>query len=266
MLTTKEVAQKLQKSEQTIRTWIRSGKLKATKHDGKWQIEESSLPNQKVATHTEPQSTISISQIADILEKGLSGVVSKMENIINQTTKGEEPQDNVTEEKFKELEEQNQQLQRRIEEQSQKMLSIEQYIKQLESRLESIHKPQQTQQIKKEEQPTQPPKTESKPKRKATLENEDSAEQWVWNNVNQWLYKPSGLKNASKRTWKELAQNTGAKIWANGQEISSRELLEQEANSEEKSWYRVKAKAALQLIEDQSSYCHYNHPVEIGGC
>lgn len=260
-MTVKEASQKLQKSEQTIRAWIKTGKLKANKQNGKWHIEISSLPSYKTDSK-KTENVFTLSEITKALEKGLSRVVSEVKTIVNQNEKGEIYTNTI--EKVKELEEKNQQLKRRVEEQSQEMFAIKEYIKQLEISLKAVQEQQKQPQIKKEYF-TKPLKRETKSKRKSPLQDESKAETWVWNNVNQWLNSSCGLKGAKDYTWKELAENLGDKVRIDGQEVSTRTLLEKEANSEEKSWYRVKAKAALQLIEDKSlSYCHYNHPVEIG--
>ncbi len=78
--------------------------------------------------------------------------------------------------------------------------------------------------------------------------DEEKAEQWIRENLQQWLDNPCPFQKAGGRTWRQLAQNEGAKVPIKGKECPPRAYLHTiERWAACSVWTRLKAKVALEI-------------------
>ncbi len=78
--------------------------------------------------------------------------------------------------------------------------------------------------------------------------DEEKAEQWIRENLEQWLDSPCPFQKAGGRTWRQLAQNEGAKVPIKGKECPPRAYLHTiERWAACSVWTRLKAKVALEI-------------------
>lgn len=100
--------------------------------------------------------------------------------------------------------------------------------------------------------------------------DEEKAEQWVRENIAQWLDVPCPFGKAGKRTWKQLAQNEGEKIVVRGSAAVPRAYLHSLASWPECNvWSKLKAKVALEIGKNgngngNGTHSHYSYPVAVG--
>ena len=88
--------------------------------------------------------------------------------------------------------------------------------------------------------------------------DEEKAEKWARENLQVWLDQPCPYGKAMGRSWRELAENRGAKISLKGMESQPRAYLHALENWQqcESVWSKVKARVALEVVskEGQGSY------------
>jgi hypothetical protein len=83
--------------------------------------------------------------------------------------------------------------------------------------------------------------------------NEEKAEQWVRENLTEWLDMPCPFAKAQGRTWRELAENQGTKIVMNGRSFPPRAYLHALENWNTcKMWQKIKARIALEVCKKES--------------
>jgi hypothetical protein len=81
--------------------------------------------------------------------------------------------------------------------------------------------------------------------------DEQKAERWARENVEEWLDAPCPFQKAQGRTWRELAQNKGGKIAMKGKETAPRAYLHAIGNwSDCRLWPRMKARIALEMSKN----------------
>lgn len=78
--------------------------------------------------------------------------------------------------------------------------------------------------------------------------DEEKAEKWIRENLEQWLDQPCPFKKAQGRTWRQMAQNAGEKILIKGKPLPPRAYLHTiEGWAACNVWARLKAKVSLEI-------------------
>lgn len=102
-ISVKEAAVKAGKSEQTVRRWIKSGKIKGCKEDGLWKVSEESINagltcqvKQVNSSNHQAQQQIAISEdlVDKIADKVVNKVLKCLEPILETIEKKQESQQN----------------------------------------------------------------------------------------------------------------------------------------------------------------------------
>lgn len=253
MMKIKEVADMTGKSEQTIRNWLRKGKITGTKEDGKWQVDESSV--RKYATEKRRK---------DKANEGVTETVKQGIEEIKEIVKGMKREERESQQ-LEALAKENAQLKQQVAELQAKMAKLEALEKQVAELMQQQEAPQQQCRQKSEPEPQPAIKTSNEAKRYSRgVEDEEKAEKWARNNLADWLDMPSGLELAKNETWRALAMNLSKKITIRGKQQKSRVYLHIIAkNQKVYGWHKIKAKVALDVLvpEQYNDYCD---PVEIG--
>lgn len=125
--------------------------------------------------------------------------------------------------------------------------------------------PAKTEEIAPAAQPAQE-QAKQEPVEESDEPDQQTAEKWVCNNLNEWLDQPAPFAKATGRTWRQLGQNVGNKIEVKGKSVQPRAYLHSiETWQSCNVWFRVKAKVALQICKNsKATPSHYAHPIEIG--
>ncbi|MEW6571354.1 MAG: hypothetical protein AB1390_09305 [Nitrospirota bacterium] len=84
--------------------------------------------------------------------------------------------------------------------------------------------------------------------RETSQPDEERAERWARENLEEWLDAPCPFEKAGGRTWRELAQNKGDKIAMKGKATAPRAYLHAlESWADCNVWPRMKARIALEV-------------------
>lgn len=241
----KEAAEITGKSEQTIRNWLRKGKIAGSKIDGRWQVDTSNLQPQKAAECKNDMHEIKegIEEIKEILQG-----------------KKESQSDS---QQLEALAKENAELKQQVAELQAKMTKLEELEKQVVELMQRQKAEQeQHSEPQKKQEPEKQTWVESKPSKKQYskgLEDEGRAERWARNNPGEWLDVASGLELAREKTWRDLATNASGKIRIGGKEQKPRVYLHIIAkNQKVYGWHKVKAKVALELLEGEKIREYYD--------
>jgi len=248
-LSIKQAAQKAGKTEQTIRNWIKAGKIKAHKVDGRWQVEETSLNAHLSGTNKsqgKQEITVSEEVISQIVDRVVSQVLSKIEPVIREAL--EKKQDSPAEkegdqqEKIRALEKENEDLKERVNVLENQVQALKADLSETLGKLEYIERRSES----------EIPEMRPKKKENVGVRDEERAERWVRNNIEEWLDKPSRLKKAPRRTWRDLAENRGDKILIKNREQCPRAYLHviENGNGDVSTWAKMKAKVVLEITKE----------------
>jgi len=246
-LSIKQAAEKANVSIPTIHNWIKSGKLSAQKQGKSWQIPQASL-DLCLANKPAPQPVLTDQAFAVLTDQTFAElahkVVAELKPVLEQAFAIQQSfQAKTTELNIrvdlleKELAELKQSLAQKPEEQKQPDSSKESQVSQ-----------------SKEE----PEKQASNARRMEQKPDEEKAEKWVRENLQVWLDQPCPYSKAMGRSWRELAENRGAKISLKGMESQPRAYLHALENWQQcgSVWSKVKARVALEVVgkDGQGSY------------
>ena len=81
--------------------------------------------------------------------------------------------------------------------------------------------------------------------------DEDKAEQWTREHLEEWLDTPCPFVKTQGRTWRQMGENHGAKIEIRGRQCVPRAYLHSlESWDACKVWQRMKAKVALEVCQN----------------
>lgn len=264
ILSVKEVAKKLNKSEATIRRWAISGKLSARKCNQRWEILSTEINDCKRTTKKINNET----KLESVVDKIVQGVTQKIVDSNNANRETE------LEKEIKYLSLENEAFKNALKKVHCLVKQLEKDQKKISAKLETqeqiIYK--QALQIstsiewpKKQEEQVQIQETEqiSQVKSKtAQIGNEDKAEFWARNNTEKWLDKNC----RAGRSWRELATNIGEQVCIRGKMQKPRSHLHIIMKTDKSAWNRMKAKVALDMFPSENQYAnHYGHPLEVGG-
>ena len=244
-LSVKQAAEKAGKNVETIRRWIKTGKLEAKKVGRTWQISQASLESYiaNQAGNQTKESIITEKTIAQIASK----VAAELKPMLELAKQNQTEQIKKTEMLCKE----NDELKNKIVWLETEMQAIKNFVKELvqNNQTKPLEKNKQEQAKPAEPKPSQPEpsKTEN-----AKPIDEEKAEKWLKENLHEWLDQFCPFKQANNRTWRQLGENKGEKITMNGkgpqQPRAYLHALESWQNC--KPWARLKAKVALEICKN----------------
>lgn len=266
MLSVKEAAAQLQKSEATIRRWAACGKLSAQKRGGRWVILSAKIID--ISLEKEPVAQAALTQ--DAIGKIVEGISQRINAVANSSSRENELQKEVDR-----LSLENKQIKSAL-------TKIYNFAKQLKAEQKQLQE-----QITKQEEIIQKqaqliastavvvkPATQLNSHSKATsetavatqgqvkIEDEEKAECWARKNTDKWL----DSKCRAGRSWRELATNIGEKVSIRGKLQKPRSHLHIIMKTDKSPWNRMKAKVALEMFpSDQVSNNHYAHSYEAEG-
>lgn len=233
-LSIKQAAEKANVSIPTIHNWIKSGKLSATKQGKSWQISQSSLSLLLAAKPVQPVLTDEcFAQIA-------SKVVAELKPVLEQAFALQQTCQAKTTEldsRVASLEKELAELKQRLAKTAEEKQGRQEEAKQAEKSLASQSNAEPIARVgdgrKAEQQP-----------------EEEIAEKWLRENLEKWLDQPCMYGKALGRSWRELAENRGAKISLKGIESMPRAYLHALENWQkcESVWARMKARVALEVV------------------
>ncbi len=257
-LTVLQAAEKSSRSQNTIRNWIKNGKIKANKGNGRWQIDSESLDNHLAKNSLgKTQGRESFSD-EKFVSRIISEVVGEMKVVLEQSLPKQTLEDNNAKNAQKQLinlQKENRALREQINEIKSEMTALRANIGLL-----------MTQKPDENEKSFHHQNNASTEKKQNFEPDEQTAEKWLRENIEKWLDQPCPFKRANSRSWRELAENQGAKISINGKGMQpTRAYLHAIENWKEcKVWPRMKARVALNFVKTPSRN-HYAYPEEIGG-
>ncbi len=250
----KQAAEKANVSIPTIHNWIKLGKLSAQKQGKSWQIPQASLDLCLVDKPTvQPVQPVLTDQVfSELAHKVVAELKPVLEQAfaIQQSFQAKTTELNIRVDLLeKELAELKQSLAQKPEEKP----DMPKETKQPDSSKESQVSQSQVSQSKEESE-----KQASNSSRMEQKPDEEKAEKWVRENLEKWLDQPCPYGKAMGRSWRELAENRGAKISLKGMESQPRAYLHALENWQqcESVWSKVKAKVALEVVgkDGQGSY------------
>ena len=241
-LSIKQAAEKANVSIPTIHNWIKSGKLSAQKQGKSWQILQASL-DLCLANKPAPQPVqpvLTDQAFAELAHK----VVAELKPVLEQAFAIQQS-----------FQVKNTELNIRVD-------LLEKELAELKQSLAQKPAEEPKQPDKSSEKPDQPaPKSNAEPANARRIDqqpDEEKAEKWVRENLEKWLDQPCPYGKAMGRSWRELAENRGAKISLKGMESQPRAYLHALENWQqcESVWSKVKARVALEVVgkDGQGSY------------
>lgn len=267
MLSVKQAANQLQKSEDTIRRWAACGKLPAQKRGGRWIILSTKICDSTLKKKPIALAAITEDAIGKIVE-GISEKIGVMANSSSRTNELQEQVDRLSQENkqikialtkvyslAKQLRAEQKQLCDRIAKQEEIITNQAQLIANATAAQPVATQPNSHS----EADSTAATKTSGATK----IADEEKAERWARNNTDKWL--DSSCR--AGRTWRELATNFGDMVSIRGRLQKPRSHLHIIMKTDKSAWNRMKAKVALEMFpsETQVTNNHYAHSYEAGG-
>jgi len=233
-LSIKQAAEKANVSIPTIHNWVKSGKIYATKQGKSWQISQDSLEFCLAGKPTQPVlADESFAQIA-------SKVVAELRPVLEQAFAIQQ----TCQTKTTELDSRVGILEKELAELKQ---SLAKQANEEPCRKEEPKQPGKSQESQSKEEPQSQAgfarRIEQQP-------DEETAEKWLRENLGKWLDQPCTYGKAMGRSWRDLAENKGAKISLKGIESQPRAYLHALENWHncESVWAKMKAKVALEVV------------------
>jgi len=242
----KQAAEKANVSIPTIHNWIKSGKLSAQKQGKSWQILQASL-DLCLANKPAPQPVqpvLTDQAFAELAHK----VVAELKPVLEQAFAIQQSFQAKTTE-----------LNIRVDLLEKELASLKQSLAQQPTEKPDMpEEPKQPGSSKESQSKEEPEKQASNSSRTEQKPDEEKAEKWVRENLEKWLDQPCPYGKAMGRSWRELAENKGAKISLKGMESQPRAYLHALENWQkcESVWSKVKARVALEVVgkDGQGSY------------
>lgn len=234
-LSIKQAAEKANVSIPTIHNWVKSGKIYATKQGKSWQISQDSLEF-CLAGKPATLPVLTEESFAQIASKVVAELKPVLEQAfaIQQTCQAKNTElDSRVASLEKELAELKQSLAKPAEDKQGRQEEAKQAEKSLASQSNAEPIARVGEARKAEQQP-----------------EEQTAEKWLRENLDKWLDQPCTYGKALGRSWRELAENRGAKISLKGIESMPRAYLHALENWQkcESVWARMKARVALEVV------------------
>lgn len=234
-LSIKQAAEKANVSIPTIHNWVKSGKIYATKQGKSWQISQDSLEF-CLAGKPATLPVLTDESFAQLAHK----VVAELKPVLEQAFAIQQ----TCQTKTTELDSRVALLEKELAELKQ---SLAKKATEEPSRKEEAKQQGKSQASQNNAEPVarvgEARKAEQQP-------DEETAEKWLRENLGKWLDQPCTYGKASGRTWRDLAENRGAKISLKGIESQPRAYLHALENWHncESVWAKMKAKVALEVV------------------
>jgi len=233
----KQAAEKANVSIPTIYNWVKSRKIYATKQGKSWQISQDSLEFCLAGKPTQPVlADESFAQIA-------SKVVAELRPVIEQAFAIQQ----TCQTKTTELDSRVTSLEKELAELKQ---SLAKQAPEKPSRQEEAMQQGKSQESQARQSNAEPVARVGEARRMEQQPDEETAEKWLKENLDKWLDQPCTYGKAMGRSWRDLAENKGAKISLKGIESQPRAYLHALENWHncESVWAKMKAKVALEVI------------------
>jgi len=259
-LTVKQAAEKAGKNVETIRRWVKMGKIEARKDGQTWQISQTSLENYlaSLANSQTRESSITKETIAQIAAK----VAAELRPMLEQA-KLKEPGQAEPLKESEAIRKENEELKAKVSWLENQVQSVKEYLKEIVEK--------QQNQAKQQNQPSKESQTKLDKQAKPKLEEQKQgnvepgkatssqaeiidaqrAERWLRENL-EWIDQVCPFKHATSRTWRELGENKGPKIAMNGKgpQPPRAYLHALESWQSCKPWAKLKAKIALEVSKN----------------